>query len=82
MNAKKLNVEIKPSKKKDKKIDVFKNGDYLFSIGDNHYLDYPSYLQVDPLLAEKRKKLYLKRHKKDMGMPGTNGFYASKLLWT
>ena len=34
--AKKLNVEIKPSNKKDKKIDVYKDKKYICSVGDIH----------------------------------------------
>jgi hypothetical protein len=38
--AKKLNVEIKPSKVKNKKIDVFKDGTKIASIGDSRFFDY------------------------------------------
>ena len=43
--AKKLNVEIKPSTRKDKKIDVYKDNKYICSIGDINYYDYPTYIQ-------------------------------------
>ena len=40
----KLNVIIKPSINKNKKIDVFSNsGNFISSIGDIRYNDYPSY---------------------------------------
>ena len=39
-NAKKLNVEIIPSTVKDRKLDVIRDGKYLFSIGN---LLVPSY---------------------------------------
>ena len=78
--AKKLNVQVKPSTKKGKKIDVFKNGDKIASIGDIHYKDYPTYLLENKTLAIQRQKLYKLRHKKDFN--SKNGFYADKLLWT
>ena len=41
--AKLLNVEIQPSRHKNKKIDVYKNGTFICSIGDSKYLDFPTY---------------------------------------
>jgi hypothetical protein len=79
--AKKLGVEIKPSTNKSKKIDVFKNSKKVASIGAVDYLDYPSYKQIDPSLAEERRKAYLSRHKKDSQVKNSPGFYAAKLLW-
>jgi len=73
-----MGVIIKPSKIKNKKIDVFKNNKKIASIGDVNYSDYYTYLAVDKKLAEKRKKLYKIRHNKDLGLAG---FYANKLLW-
>ena len=43
--AKKLNVIVKPSKTKGKKIDVFKNGKKVASVGAIGYGDYPTYLK-------------------------------------
>jgi hypothetical protein len=43
--AKELGVEIKPSKIKNKKIDVIKQGKIIASIGDKNYKDYPTYIQ-------------------------------------
>ena len=61
--AEKLNVTIKPSKKKNKKIDVYKNGEYIASIGDARYNDYPTYILNDgKKYADERRKLYYKRH--------------------
>ena len=62
--AKLLDVDVKPSTNKNKKIDVFKNGIKLFSIGLIQYMDYTMYLQkTDELNAEKRRLLYHQRHK-------------------
>ena len=80
--ARKLGVEIKPSEKKWKKIDVFKNGVLKASIGDITYKDYHIYRKEDKRLAEQKKKLYKNRHEKDRKKVGTPGFYADKILWT
>jgi hypothetical protein len=80
--AKQLNVNIKPSHKKNKKIDVIKNDKIIASIGDIRYADYPTYIKSNGLIyADKRKKLYKIRHKKDRNMKNTAGFYADKILW-
>jgi hypothetical protein len=79
-NAKKLNVEIKRSKNKDKKLDVFKNGKKLATIGDSDYLDYASYIDTKGLkYANVRKKIYIIHHKDDMNKG--NGYYSKRLLW-
>jgi len=77
--AKKLNVDIKPSTNKKKKIDVFKNDKKIASIGAIGFLDFPNYLKKDKNLAMERRKLYKQRHKKDLN--SKNGFYANKILW-
>ena len=78
--AKKLNVDIKPSTRKNKKIDVYKDDVYICSIGDINYNDYPSYLLIDKELAEKRRMLYHQRHKKD-NIINTKGYYSLNILW-
>ena len=40
--ARKLGVVVKPSKVKGKKIDVFKNGKKIASVGALGYSDYPT----------------------------------------
>jgi hypothetical protein len=79
--AKKLGVDIKPSKNKNKKIDVFKNGNKLASIGGKGYKDYPNYLKENKTLAEERRKLYKIRHEKDRKIKGSAGYFADKILW-
>lgn len=77
--AKALGVEIKPSTNKKKKIDVFKNGSKIASIGAYGMKDFPTYLkEKGKAYADTRKKLYNIRHAKDSGL---NGFYAKKILW-
>ena len=85
--AKKLGVEIKPSKTKGKKIDVFKKGIKIASVGAIGYKDYPTYMQLEKQgkvakgTANKRRKMYKLRHNKDRKVRGSNGYYADKILW-
>jgi hypothetical protein len=81
--AKKLNVIVKPSTRKNKKIDVYTiDGDYICSVGALGYKDYPTYIKLNGKeYAEKRRYLYKLRHKKDLNIIGSKGFYADKLLW-
>jgi hypothetical protein len=80
--AKQLGVEVKPSSVKGKKIDVFKGGKKVASVGAIGYNDYPTYIKTKGKdFAEKRRTLYKIRHKKDKDKVGTNGYYADKLLW-
>lgn len=79
--AKKLGVVIKPSLSKRKKIDVFKNGMKIASIGALGYGDYPHYLQINKELADKKRAEYKARHFKDRSVVGSPGFYADQILW-
>lgn len=82
LQAKKLGVQIKPSTRKDKKIDVFKNNEKVASIGAKGYKDFPTYKKEKGLaFAEERRRLYKERHEKDRHKKGTAGFYADKILW-
>jgi hypothetical protein len=76
-------VSIKPSSQKNKKIDVFKKGKKVASIGDSRYSDYASYRSERGLkFADERKRLYKKRHAKTRGRRGSNSFYSDKILWS
>ena len=80
--AKQMNVIVKLSQQKNKKIDVFKNGVKIASIGDLRYKDFPTYVIEKGIeFANQRKRLYYMRHKKDIEKLNSNGFYAAKLLW-
>ena len=82
-----LRVEIKPSTNPLKKIDVFKNGKKVASIGALGMNDYPTYLEKEKKgyypkgYAKERRRLYKIRHEKDRKKTGTNGWYADKILW-
>jgi hypothetical protein len=81
-NAQALGVIIKPSTLKGKKIDVFKNGIKIASIGALGYNDYDIYLATEGLTyANERRRLYKIRHNNDRNKKGTAGYYADKILW-
>lgn len=80
--AKKLGVTVKPSTVKGKKIDVFKNGKKVASVGALGMGDYPTYMRTHGKeYAKVRRRLYKQRHEKDRHIRGTKGYYADKLLW-
>lgn len=76
--AKELNVTIKPSTNKKKKIDVFKNDRKIATIGDINYPSYPDYLKKDKSVADERRRLYKIRHSKNTNI---TGYYSDKILW-
>ena len=80
--AKKLGVVVKKSSNKKKKIDVFKDGKKIASVGAIGYKDYPTYIKTEGKeKADKRRKLYKIRHNKYRNIKGTNSYWADKLLW-
>ena len=73
---------VKPSTRKGKKIDVYKDNEYIASIGSIDYSDYPTYLQThNKEYAENRRRLYKCRHSKDSLIKMTPGWLAFHLLW-
>lgn len=93
--AKKHNVIIKSSTKKNKKVDVFdKKGNLLASIGGVYpngkfYKDFATYIDELGLTKARKKRLaYLKRHSKEPKYKMENGkrvytpsYWADKILW-
>jgi len=80
--ARGLGVTVKPSANPKKKIDVFKDGLKVASVGATGYGDYPTYLRTrGKEYADERRRLYKQRHSKDREVKGSNGFYADRLLW-
>jgi hypothetical protein len=85
--ARKLGVEIKPSTDPNKKIDVYRNGRKIATIGAKGYLDYPTYMKLEQRgkvpkgYADKRRRLYKIRHANDIGIQNKNGYFANKILW-
>ena len=80
--AKKMNLVIKKSTLQNKKLDVYKNGQKIASIGDVNYFDYQMYkLNMGLDYAKERRRLYMIRHRDDIKKKDSNGYFAFKLLW-
>ena len=80
--AKQLGVNIKVSSNPKKKIDVFKKGKKIASIGAKGYKDYATYIELyGKEFADKKANAYKKRHSKYRNKKGTNSYYADKILW-
>jgi len=80
--ASKLGVEIKPSKNKNKKVDVFRQGEKIASIGASGYSDFPTYTKTKgKAYAEERRRLYKLRHAQTSKIKGSPSWYATNILW-
>ena len=76
--ARRYGLEIHPSNRRHKKIDVYSRGNYIESIGYNRYKDYYVYLKESgKSVAQERARLYYLRHKKD----SMKERLAKLLLW-
>jgi uncharacterized membrane protein YebE (DUF533 family) len=76
--AKQMGLTVLPSTKKGKKLDVYKEGKLIASIGALGYKDYPTYLKEDgPAVANERRRLYRLRHTKNT----PNEKLSLNLLW-
>lgn len=73
-------VVVRPSIKRNKKIDVLKNKKLIASVGALGYDDYPSWILKRGLkFANDRRRLYRLRHAKDLKSGA--GYWANVLLW-
>jgi len=79
--AKQIGVTVRPSTRKGKKIDVFRNGKKVASVGAIGYNDFTTFSRKSKSNANERRRLYHIRHKKDSAKIGSPGYYAAKLLW-
>jgi hypothetical protein len=80
--AKKLGVTVKPSTNKTKKIDVYKKGIKVASVGAAGMNDFPTFMKKNGRkYAQTRRRLYKMRHEKDRHVKSSRGWYADKLLW-
>ena len=83
--AKQHGVEVRPSSKKNKKIDVVRDGTVIASVGDKRFPDFGTYQkmeakgQVQKGTANDRRRAYKARHGKYP--EGSPGYWASQLLW-
>jgi len=76
--AQEIGVQIYPSKKGNYKLDVYRNGEYIMSIGDMRYKDFVMYWkEKGKAHAEERRRLYHGRHKNE----GIRGRMAKAILW-
>ena len=73
--AKRLGVEIVPSSVKNKKIDVYKDGIKVASIGDSRYSDFATTGN-----KEQRRRFKL-RFDKTRKVVGSNSYWSDQLLW-
>jgi len=82
--AEKLNVIVKPSTVKGKKIAVYsKDGKYYGSVGALGMMDYHKFLKRDgEEVANEHRRRYKIRHEKDRHKINSKGYFADKLLWT
>jgi hypothetical protein len=80
IQADRLGVKIRPSKKANYKIDVLTNDDNLITrIGDKRYSDFPTFYETKgEEFALNRRRLYHIRHKNDAT---ERGFFAKNILW-
>ena len=80
--AKKIGVVVKPSTNKTKKIDVYRKGNKVASVGAYGMNDFPTYIKLKgKKYAKTRRKLYKMRHERDRHVKASNGYYADVLLW-
>lgn len=80
--ARQFGVQVRPSTNPTKKIDVFKNGKKIASVGAAGMNDFPTYIRERGLrFAKTRRRLYRIRHEKDRHDKWSNGWLADKLLW-
>jgi hypothetical protein len=76
--AREIGVQVKPAKNPKKKLDVFRDGERIATIGDSQYGDYPTYLkEKGSTFANERRRLYHLRHTKDT----LGETLARTLLW-
>jgi len=75
-NAKKIGVTVKKSTRAGKKLDVFKDGKKVASIGDVNYKDFSVTGDKD------RQRAYKARFAKTRNKVGTPSYYADRVLWS
>jgi hypothetical protein len=80
--ARKLGVRVRPSTKKDKKLDVYRHNKKIASIGARGMGDYPTFRQTrGQTFANRRRRAYKIRHQRDRTKRWSRGWLADQLLW-
>ena len=78
--ARRIGVEVRPSKREGKKIDVLRGGLYIGSIGATGYGDYGAFLRTKGKeYATERRRLYHSRQAD--GPKDSPAYLAKRLLW-
>lgn len=80
--ARRIGVQVRPSKREGKKIDVLRGRQYIGSVGATGYSDYPHYIRSDGKeYADERRALYKKRHQPHRLKKWSPSWLADNLLW-
>ena len=84
--ARKIGVTIEPSRRKQKKFDVYRKGEFQASIGAAGMMDYEKYLTRDgPEVANAKRRAYKARHvhrtTKFRDGKLTAAYLADRILW-
>ena len=74
-NAKKLGLTVRPSTNVKKKLDVFKDGKKINSIGDPTREDYTKHRD------EKRRKAFKSRFERYRHKKGSGAWLSDNILW-
>lgn len=80
--AAEIGVSVRASTRTGKKIDVFRDGRLVASVGGAGYSDYPTYMQThSKSYADERRRAFYARHAKSIAVVRSPAWYAAKLLW-
>ena len=80
--ARRIGVEVKPSTIADKKLDVYKDGNKIASVGIIGAPDYPTYMALYGSAYAYGKKIdYLNRYKREIYSKWSNRWLIYQLLW-
>lgn len=85
--ANELGLEVKPSKKKNWKLDVYRKGFMVASVGKVDEFDYATALEMEVEgslrkgSAEKWRQVYILKNMCQEVIYGTHSYYEYNLLW-
>ena len=80
--AKRLGVTVRKSSNPNKKIDVFKNGKKVSTVGGCGYKDYPTFLKEDGKdVANRKRRGFKSRFQQHRTKRGSKAYWADQLLW-
>jgi hypothetical protein len=82
--AREEGVYIFPSENPKYKIDIYDHhGLFMFRVGSASYKDFPTYIEErGKTYADKRRRLYMARHAKEIEKSKSRGWWAYRLLWS